>query len=1187
MKKSLLVALLVFTSCYVTGEDIELYLGDGTAQTNFPPQVLIIFDNSGSMNGLLEDVRAAYDPNIVYDSIGSDNSARGTFTYYVKGAVTNEGIPVPNGNENRRFNAQINSCNTAVQSLRQFGFYTGYVREYEFAGNSGSWEEIPDTDGTSIQVLDCLEDVQNNDATNHSLLESNGTLTSLVNGFPVDNRGTRSSPQYHTSNRADSNVDWSGQIVTLYTDNYLRWLHDPTPVTQDSTKLREAQLAITSLLGTTGFADFALQVFNVNAFNENERDGGRVVFGFKGASAANRNSVVNIVNNQIDGETNTPLCETLYEASRYLRGQSVDYGDNDSSIFGRNFTYIANTPPRDTSVEANGSYVSPYRCNDDIHVIIITDGAPTVDNAADDEIAALPGIGSPFIFANGTRNYLPALAKWMNTNDLNPNIDGRQRAIVHTVGFGQDFSDEAVQLLSQTAASSQDGTFIQVDASQSSLIAALRETLANIAEQSGTLTSASVAANNFDRTETLDSVYYAMFQPENAPRWQGNLKKYRIVGSEQRDVNNRQVIDENGNFVSGAQSFWSSSPDGNDPTAGGVAEMLRNKANRKIVTNFSNALPELTLQSAKAFYQTDAALAAELDVTESEIDNTINWALGFDVDNDNDSNDNFFLREDVFGDPLHSRPLVVNYGGSSESNQDVRIIIGTNAGALHMFDDAGSTVDESWAFMPKEFFKNIKALRSNFSVTPKVYGLDGAITSYVNDLDGDGVIESDSGDQVWIFFGARRGGRIYYGLDISVPDSPRLLWQIDSSDAGFSGLGQSWAQPRVGFSKLNVAGGIPKPTLFISGGYDTNKDSGGVGTDDSIGVGAYMLDAETGALLWQLGAGAASATNTPFSGKDSIPGEVGILDSDSDGFIDRLYLADTGGHVWRVDMPGETPNASGSAWKATELASLGSRSDIAQDRRFFYEPAIVRTFISETVRVRHTDASGTEVETITRQEIPYEAILVSSGDRTRPLTQLTQDRLYMIKDENIRTQTFGERNNEPVPTVINNGDLYDFTGNPFSGNLTSQERQTLELAVSASSGWFVNLTETGEKGTSAAIAIDGTAFYTSYTPPDSTEVDLTNCRIIVNGGGVLYAIDLALGTEVFNFTNEANDGDADARGIRVGSQFVGSPTLIVTPAPGQKETESSTGNLITGRTIVPVGFKLRTSRISLSVEEKE
>ena len=1183
MKKSFLVSILTIVTCFVAAEDIELYLGDGTAQTNFPAQVLIIFDNSGSMNGTLEDVRAAYNPNTTYDSIGSDSSSKGTFTYYVKGNVTTAGIPIPNGIEARRFNAQINNCNTAVQALNQFGFYTGYIREYQFAGNSGSWEEIPDNNGTSIQVVDCLEDIQNNDAVNQSIRESNGSFRNLTNGFPVDNRGTRSAPQYHTAGRADSNVDWSGQIVTLYTDNYLRWLHDPTPTTQDSTKLREAQLAITSLLGTTGFADFALQVFNFNAFSENQRDGGRVVFGFRGASAANRSAVVNIVNNQIDGETNTPLCETLYEASRYLSGVSIDFGNNDSSTS----SYTANTPPRDTSVESNGNYISPYRCNDDIHVIIITDGEPTLDNAADDEIAALPGIGQPFRFSNGRVNYLPALAKWINTNDLNSNIDGRQRAIVHTVGFGQDFTDEAVRLLSDTAASSQDGTFIQVDASQSSLIAALRETLADIAEQSGTLTSASVASNNFDRTETLDSVYYAMFQPENAPRWQGNVKKYRIVGNEQRDVNNRSVIDENGNFVSGAQSFWSSQPDGNDPSAGGVAEMLRNKANRRILTNFSNALPALTVRSARTFYQTDAALATELGVSEAEIDNTLNWALGFDVDNDNDPNDNFFLREDVFGDPLHSKPLVVNYGGSTEANQDIRVVIGTNSGVLHMFDDAGNTVDESWAFMPKEFFKNIKALRNNFSVTPKVYGLDGAITSYVNDINGDGVINADSGDQVWIFFGARRGGSIYYALDISIPDTPKILWQLDSTDTGFTGLGQSWAQPRVGFSKLNTSGSNPKPVLFIGGGYDTNKDSGGVGTNDSVGIGAYMLDAETGTLLWQLSNAARTDTNTQFTGKDSIPGEVAILDSDSDGFVDRIYLADTGGHVWRVDMPGDAPNSSEAPWRVTELASLGSRSDITEDRRFFYEPAIVRTFITETVRVRHTDASGTEVETITRQETPYDAILLSSGDRTRPLTRLTNDRLYMIKDVNIRTQSFGEEGNEDVPEVIDNTDLYDFTGNPFSGNLTSLERQTLELAVSSQSGWYVDLTDSGEKGTSAALAIDGTAFFTSYTPPDSTEVDLTNCRIIVNGGGVLYAIDLALGTEVFNFTNEANDGDADARGIRVGSQFVGSPTLIVTPAPGQSETETSVGNLITGRTIVPVGFKLRTSRISLSVEEKE
>ena len=61
------------------------------------------------------------------------------------------------------------------------------------------------------------------------------------------------------------------------------------------------------------------------------------------------------------------------------------------------------------------------------------------------------------------------------------------------------------------------------------------------------------------------------------------------------------------------------------------------------------------------------------------------------------------IRYDVFGDPLHSKPLVINYGGSA-NDQDVRIILGTNAGFLHMFDDNGATVDETWAFMPKEFF---------------------------------------------------------------------------------------------------------------------------------------------------------------------------------------------------------------------------------------------------------------------------------------------------------------------------------------------------------------------------------------------------------------------------------------------------------------------------------------------------
>ncbi len=86
-------------------------------------------------------------------------------------------------------------------------------------------------------------------------------------------------------------------------------------------------------------------------------------------------------------------------------------------------------------------------------------------------------------------------------------------------------------------------------------------------------------------------------------------------------------------------------------------------------------------------------------VTEAEIDNTLNWHAGIDVDDEDDDNSTTDMRYDVFGDPLHSKPLVVNYGTS------IRIVIGTNAGVLHMFEDNTKTdvVTESWAFLPKEF----------------------------------------------------------------------------------------------------------------------------------------------------------------------------------------------------------------------------------------------------------------------------------------------------------------------------------------------------------------------------------------------------------------------------------------------------------------------------------------------------
>jgi type IV pilus assembly protein PilY1 len=110
---------------------------------------------------------------------------------------------------------------------------------------------------------------------------------------------------------------------------------------------------------------------------------------------------------------------------------------------------------------------------------------------------------------------------------------------------------------------------------------------------------------------------------------------------------------------------------------------------------------------------------------------------------------------------------------------------------------------------------------------------------------------------------------------------------------------------------------------MFAGGYDTNKDDrSGVGTDDSEGNAVYVVNAETGKLIWKArgGSGGASATVYEHSGLvDSIPSALTVADTDGDGITDRMVVGDTGGNVWRADLTGKNT----ADWKLTLLASLG------------------------------------------------------------------------------------------------------------------------------------------------------------------------------------------------------------------------------------------------------------------------
>ena len=1179
--KGVMAVFLAFVSNLTLSEDIELYISEKVRQAGNATKVLIIFDNSGSM-GAVSDELPPFDPDQDYAPEGSSHAYNDGAIYFNKsGADASTSIPT-SPSDARRFNAEINGCQKAKEVLATEGIYIGRVREYAFKGNQGTWDELPENNGLNIEVLDCEDDAYKIvDGANVGSLKN---AAGMPDGYPINFEGSKQSPDYYTTNEGPSNVDWSsGGFVTLYTAKYLRYYHRQSVEEVPTTRLDSAKNSITSVIKSTPSIEFGLELFNYNIGDgDSDGNGGRIVQGIREKTTTNKASLLDIINNKVSADTWTPLCESVYEASQYFAGANVDFGDDDINVS----DYQKNKPPMDSSAISGGKYITPFSsCSSSIsHIILITDGVPKRDFGADNRIEALTSQtfdaktceATPISFSgekftlDGSNSYLPALAGWMSEYDINLTQDGKQTVITHTIGFSEA-SKGAIALLEETAKQGKGQFHYAQNGIQ--LTHAITGILNRLPPSISSLTSASVAANNLDRTQTLDSVYFSLFEPQVGARWSGNLKKYKAEGGEIVGLGSDSSLCGATNTDEPVWDVASWYTDDKIP----LRKFYMDKGKGELIefnrTNLENAFTDASGLAAKLGV---SGLVDENgnSIESLAIDQQIAWAKGIDVDDENKNKNYEDMREDAFGDPLHSKPLVVNYGGGEKDEtgkvvgDDIRIIVGTNAGVLHMFQDLDDVVKENWAFMPKELIHNIKPLRDNYSSANKVYGVDGEITLHLND-GGDGVIDQDGEDSAWIFFGLRRGGNSYYALDITNPKTPILMWKIDNATPGFEELGQSWSQPKVGYSKLNTSDTTASPVLFIGGGYDVNKDYLGVGSEDGKGRAIYMLDALSGTRLWSLipETEVMPDNSTIFGGTDSIPSTIGTLDSTGDGLTDRLYFGDTGGNIWRVDMPG----ADIKEFSVYKLASLGSETDNIDDQRFFYEPTIVRTFISEIVEVHVDDGLGGTKPMNIHQEIPYDAVLIGSGDRSNPLGKDTNDTLYMIKDSNIVTQKFVE----PMPKTFTKADLYNYTDNPFSKALTPADKENLQLAVSKQKGWYVDLLQSGEKNTAAGLVINGVAYFTSYTP---AKLDtLVDCKP-PEGSGELYSIDLALGVSRHLIKTDTRENDD--RVVKVNDDWLGSPTLLVLPEDDgdAKTVDDGKGDIIVGDVIIPVGFNLSTSR---------
>jgi len=718
-------------------------------------------------------------------------------------------------------------------------------------------------------------------------------------------------------------------------------------------------------------------------------------------------------------------------------------------------------------------------------------------------------------------------AKYLYTTDVSPE-GGQQNVAVYTIDVFKDAQDARQTALLSSMAKHGGGRYFSATSEQA-ILNALREILIEIQAVNSVFASASLPINAANRAQNENQVFIGMFRPDSdgRPRWYGNLKRYQIAlfGTEAKlaDMNGAEAVSTATGFVNScAASFWtrdsgpfwsfsatsagqctsaatgpfSDLPDGSIVEKGATAEVLRrgndpaaavptNAVNRTVLTCTSPG----SCASLVPFNTANVSQAAVGAADATEHQKIIDFTLGKDVNDENANADLVEVRASVHGDVAHSRPLPINYGGST----GVVVFYGSNDGAFRAISATDGR--ELWAFVAPEHQPKLKRLADNtplitYPSTPatvtsqrKDYFFDGSI----------GVFQNADNTQVWVYPTMRRGGRMLYAFDVSTPSAPVLKWRVGCPNltddtgctTGFAGIGQTWSFPNV--ARIKGLNGGNDPVIVIGGGYDSCEDADT--SSPSCGAGAkgrkvFVIDAGNGALL------------ASFDTLRSVAGDVTLVDRDFDGLVDHAIVADTGGNLYRIDFidPLTLAPLAAASWAIYHTART-----VGAGRKFQFGPAAL--------------AANNRV-----------FVALGSGDRERPLEtnypflEDLANRFYMFVD------TFSTSG---VPVDLDGATMANFTTNT-----------TCATALNTSlNGWFMDLnTGRGEQTVTSAGIFGGLIFFSTNRPVPPTPGQCGNNLGEARG----YAVNLLNASGAVN--TEGICG-ADRSGVFLGGGLPPSPVV--------------------------------------------
>lgn len=673
-----------------------------------------------------------------------------------------------------------------------------------------------------------------------------------------------------------------GNGNTRYTDDYLSYLVGlangsnrdfTTGSIPTDYRINVARNVSTALVTSNRSLRIGLSTFNPPT-NNNSGNGGyiarsisdlAVVSGSVTQAQAdtNYNALINAING-LSAVANTPLAETYYEITRYLRGMAP---------------YYNSTPT---------TYTSPiqYRCQKN-YGVVITDGLPTFDRTfpTNDPLGGtrLPnwdGVNNDGNNLNGDNEgdtlYLDDIAKFAfdidmrstGTDAAGKSWDAadfpKQNMNTYTVGF-----TATNQMLSDAAAYGQ-GLYYQAN-DAAGLNTALSSALSNITSKAG---SGGAGAVSGTALNSSSSFFQTSYDPKD---WRGTIKAFGFTST--------------GN-VNTAATLWTTDttivPSATAPTYQSW-NTLTNAAITLAYTNFSPAQQTSLSQSLPTgivgndlVEWSKGTNKTGLKVRSVLLGDIINSPLALASPTDQTASD-------LVGDSTYTA-----YLATKSANMSASLVVNANDGFLNVINAANGA--RRYAYMPSSVLPSLRYI---------------ADPTYINGISHKFLVDGQVGvfdaqlNSAWktvALGGVGAGGKTFYAVqlfDASAGNVFKALWEISAPTTAstanvFNDLGYAYARPEV--ARLSDG----RWAAFISNGYGSNS-----------GVAAlYVVDIRDGSLIKKIVIDSTETTN----GLSSVKLKV-----NSQNVVQAAYGGDLKGRMWKFDLSGTTTDTWGVAFSGKPL----------------------------------------------------------------------------------------------------------------------------------------------------------------------------------------------------------------------------------------------------------------------------